>query len=289
GPDNFSSSSQNPVINTLTAVNNGTYYVTLTTSSGCTNIDSVNIDVRAVPSVDAGSDVVICEGSTTTLQGSGSESYSWSPASGLSNTTISNPAANPTDSTTYILTVSNGQCTAYDSVHVYVWKKPTANAGPDKKIYEGDAVQLEGSATGTNVYYEWTPGYNLNDISILNPVVTPTEDTTYILQVISNYGCRTATDKVFVRVYKKITIPNAFSPNNDGINDTWSIDKLNTYPEADISVFNRYGQLVFKSKGYANQWDGKYNGKPLPVGTYYYVFDLKTGLGNPSGWVLVLR
>jgi gliding motility-associated-like protein len=248
------------------------------------------VDVNPAPTADAGSDENICEGSTVTLQGSGGSTYLWSPASSLSDSSIAAPVASPTDTTTYLLTVSNGQCKAYDQVTVFVWKKPTADAGPDQKIFEGDPAQLAGIAGGSDVTYAWTPVYNITDATILDPIVTPDSDTTYTLTVVSGDGCGSASDKVFIRVYKKIIIPNAFSPNNDGINDTWHIAKLDTYPEADVSVFNRYGQLVFKSRGYANEWKGTYDGKPLPVGTYYYVIDLKTGFGkNPTGWVVILR
>ena len=129
----------------------------------------------------------------------------------------------------------------------------------------------------------------MNNSTILNPVVTPDHDYTYKLNVSSAMGCGTASDSVFIRVYKKITIPNVFSPNGDGINDTWNILQLNTYPEADLSVFNRYGQKVYESAGYANQWDGKLKGKHLPLGTYYYIIDLKNGLKPFSGWVMILK
>lgn len=290
GPNGFTGTEQNPQISNVTAVNNGTYYVTLTTPLGCTNTDSTTVDVNVAPVANAGSDQSICEGNTVTLQGSGGSTYAWSPATGLSDTTSASPVASPADSTGYALTVSNGQCTDQDTVNVFVWKKPFADAGEDQKIYEGDPAQLAGIAGGTDVTYTWTPVYNITDADILDPVVTPSNDTTYTLTVTSANGCGTATDNVFIRVYKKISVPNAFSPNGDGINDTWKIDKLNTYPEADLSVFNRYGQLVFKNRGYANEWNGQYNGQPLPVGTYYYVIDLKTGMGkNPSGWVLIIR
>jgi gliding motility-associated-like protein len=92
-----------------------------------------------------------------------------------------------------------------------------------------------------------------------------------------------------VRVFKKITIPNAFSPNNDGINDLWDIKALDTYPQSTIMVFDRYGKQVFQSIGYAKPWDGAYNGKALPEGTYYYIIDLKDGQPKLSGWVLIIK
>lgn len=290
GPNGFTSSEQNPVIYNLTAANNGDYTVTLTTAVGCTNTGVTSINVNPAPVANAGDDQDMCEGSTVTLEGSGGSTYTWSPAATLSSATSAITTASPTDTTTYTLTVSNGTCSKTDDVTVNVWKAPTADAGKDQKIMEGDAVQLSGTAGGTDVSYAWTPVTNLTSANILNPVATPTNDIIYTLTVTSNLGCGEAKDDVFIRVYQKIIIPNAFSPNGDGINDTWHIAKLDTYPDADVSVFNRYGQLVFHSHGYGTEWNGTYNGKPLPVGTYYYAIDLKIDIGkNPGGWVVILR
>ena len=90
-------------------------------------------------------------------------------------------------------------------------------------------------------------------------------------------------------MFKTPVIPNAFSPNGDGINDTWIIDYLNSYPGVTVQVFNRYGQAVYRSVGYSRPWDGTYNNQPLPVGTYYYVIDRKVAAPKISGWVAILR
>jgi gliding motility-associated-like protein len=87
-----------------------------------------------------------------------------------------------------------------------------------------------------------------------------------------------------------LVIPNVFSPNGDNIHDTWDIAFLNDYPNCKIEVFNRNGHLVFSSLGYGNPWDGRINGVPLPVGTYYYIIDLyKNGYSRLSGSVTILR
>jgi gliding motility-associated-like protein len=106
---------------------------------------------------------------------------------------------------------------------------------------------------------------------------------------VSSSTCGASSSSVFVRVYEKITIPNAFSPNNDGINDYWDVHNLNTYPESITQVFDRYGRQVFQSTGYASPWDGANKGIPLPAGTYYYIIDLKDGQPKLSGWVVIVR
>ena len=96
-------------------------------------------------------------------------------------------------------------------------------------------------------------------------------------------------DSIFITVLKSPVIPNGFSPNGDGINDTWKIKYLDSYPGATVDVYNRYGQPVFHSYGYSTEWDGSTNGKPLPIGTYYYVINPKNGKPIFSGSVTIIR
>ncbi len=166
---------------------------------------------------------------------------------------------------------------------------PVADAGSDKILFEGQSATLNGTVTGDNIVsYSWTPATFLNDPTSLTPIATPTDNITYTLTAVSS-TCGTSTSSVFVRVYKKITIPNTFSPNNDGVNDTWNIDALVTYPDCSIQIYNRWGQPVYQGTGYAKPWDGNHNGSRLPEGTYYYVIDLKNNTPRLSGWVLIVR
>ena len=86
-----------------------------------------------------------------------------------------------------------------------------------------------------------------------------------------------------------ISIPNTFTPNGDGVNDLWDINALGAYPGCTISIFSRNGALVYNSINYPKAWDGTYNGQKLPVGTYYYVIDLKNGKKPLAGSVTILR
>ncbi len=88
---------------------------------------------------------------------------------------------------------------------------------------------------------------------------------------------------------ESIVVPNAFTPNGDGVNDLWNIKSLNEFPQCLVSVYSRNGSLVFQSRGYGKPWDGTYNGSPVPTGTYYYIIDPKGGLQKLSGYVAVLR
>jgi gliding motility-associated-like protein len=88
-------------------------------------------------------------------------------------------------------------------------------------------------------------------------------------------------------VDKVLIIPNAFSPNGDGINDKWEIAGLRSIPDCRVEIFDRWGQSIYNSKGYATPWDGSWKGKPIPVATYYYI--IKTVTRNYHGWVTLVR
>jgi gliding motility-associated-like protein len=296
GPDNYTASgssvsvSFNVQIQNVTFAAAGTYYVTVT-ANACSQKDSVVVSIKQKPTANAGKDTGFCEGNSIMLNASGGNTYSWQPATGLSATNIPNPVASPADSTAYIVTATDNAsgCIDDDTVIINVYHKPVADAGPDKTMIEGDNTTLSANASKTFVDYYWTPNIYIANANSLQPTVNPPHDTTYTLHVRSTVGCGEATDDVFVKVFKKVIVPNAFSPNKDGINDEWRLEAIDVYPDADVTVFNRYGQAVFSTRGYNKPWDGTYNNNPLPVGTYYYVIDLKFGLPKLKGWVMILR
>ncbi len=291
GPNGFRSDVQDPRIERVQFENTGWYTVKVTDYNGCVDYDSTNLIVYPAANVAVSPPVSICEGSSTTITGSGGTRYSWAPAKGLNNDTIPNPVASPTETTVYKLVIFNQYgCFDTASVRVNVWKKPQADAGPDQKTRIGYPAVINGNAKGTDVTWFWTPPATMDNPNALRTKVNPPQSQTYTLHVVSTHGCGEATDNVFVRVYEKLEIPNAFSPNGDGINDTWIIEPLEFFPESVTTIYNRYGKPIYTSKGYAKPWDGRVNGNPVPVGMYYYVIDLK----NPreplvTGSVLIIR
>jgi len=92
-----------------------------------------------------------------------------------------------------------------------------------------------------------------------------------------------------VNIVTRVEIPNTFTPNADGINDTWFIKGLSSYPDCLVSIYNRYGQLMYRSKGYSKDWDGSTNGKDVPASTYYYVIELMFQNKVMSGNITVIR
>jgi gliding motility-associated-like protein len=188
----------------------------------------------------------------------------------------------------YTFTGTN-TCSNYIEQTITVNPTPNTNAGPDKVVLEGGVVQLTPAMNaGFPVTYSWSPPTGLNNPNAPDPLSSPADDITYTLKVTSDKGCNTS-DQVFVKVLKKPAIPNIFSPNGDGIHDRWVIDFLDTYPGCTVEVYNRYGQLVYRSIGYSTPWDGTVNGKHVPVGTYYYIVDPKNGRQKQAGHVDIVR
>jgi gliding motility-associated-like protein len=136
--------------------------------------------------------------------------------------------------------------------------------------------------------YQWSPSAGLSGDKISSPVVTISDDTKFTVTVTSDKGC-SATAQTTVHVLKVPVVPNAFTPNNDGINDTWDIKYLNAYPNAVVEIFSRYGNKVFTSYGYNTPWDGRFNGADLPVGTYYYIISPNSGRKPVTGSLTIIR
>lgn len=141
---------------------------------------------------------------------------------------------------------------------------------------------------GNELSYLWTPPTYLSSDTAATPKAIPDDDITYQLKLTARGGC-SVTDTIFIRVLKGPEVPNAFSPNGDGIHDTWKIKYLDGYPGATIDVYNRYGQVVFRSVGYDKEWDGTRNGNPLPVGTYYYIINPRNGRQIITGSVTLIK
>ena len=183
----------------------GNYVITIKDSLGCTTTKNASVGIANNLTLTPQNDKTICEGTSVQLQlSSNATQYLWSPATGLSSTSVSNPTANPTTTTQYIVTATLGRCNANDTVIVNVNAAPIPNAGADGFICFGQSYQLNGSG---GISYSWTPFNNLSSTTISNPVATPLSTTTYTLSVIDANGCRSlATDDVIVDVTPPIRV-----------------------------------------------------------------------------------
>ncbi|MDR6782961.1 gliding motility-associated-like protein [Pedobacter africanus] len=165
---------------------------------------------------------------------------------------------------------------------------PELDLKRDIYLLSGGEIRIDARASGSNLRYKWLPAAGLDRDDVLNPTVKIDEDREYTLTVTTGSGCST-TAKVKVHLVSSINAANAFSPNGDGVNDTWVLKYIETYPGVAVDIFNRYGEKIFSSQGYSIPFDGNYNGKQLPVGTYYYMIDPKNGKQIIKGALTLVR
>jgi gliding motility-associated-like protein len=220
------------------------------------------------------------------------QEWAWDFGDGT-NDNVRNPDkryTQPGNYTVQLAVTSSAGCISDPATQdVRVFLQPVIDAGPSFTVEYGTTVQFQPVVNDvTGLTFSWTPAIELTSPTVLTPQLIALHDEKYTLTATGLSGC-TASDDMEVKVYKPVKIPNAFSPNGDHINDTWMITNLADYRNSTVEVFNRYGQLVFKSTGYDRPWDGMYNGNTLPLATYYYVIKLKDGSAPLTGYVVILK
>ncbi|MGC4103698.1 PKD domain-containing protein [Ferruginibacter sp.] len=227
------------------------YYVTITDANTCEHLDSVMIRLRPVAQFAVNGNNRMCTGDSVRLLASGGTTYLWQPATGLNDPGIADPWAAPGGNTIYSVTISESVCntstTLTTAVDVLVSPVVTANRSNDLDC-SNDRSQL--SASGA-VRYEWSPAIALNDANVRNPVATPNATTSYAVKGYDDSGCA-GYDTVIVKVDNinkgGYLMPNAFSPNNDGLNDCYGIRYWGVLEKVEFSIFNRWGERVFLRK-----------------------------------------
>lgn len=265
--DGFTSTSQNP---THTFPSSGNYNISLisTTANGCPDTAAIVFNNTSGATINANQSV--CIGGAAPLSASGGFSYSWSPASGLSNSTISNPMATPAVTTTYTVTVTavNAQgdtCSQMLSTTVSVFDPASfaLSASADNDSLSPGQSTIIHAITDTTLTILWSPATGVSNPNAFNPTVTPEVTTTYTVTITNALGCTvSATITIYVKSMKcnldDVFVPNTFTPNGDGHNDVLYV-RSNSVAELYFAVYNRWGQLVFETDDIHKGWDGVYN------------------------------
>jgi large repetitive protein len=266
-----------------------------TDASGNTATCSFTVTVSQSPGqADAGQDRLLCKEDTYQLNGN-------QPNVGVGTWTIISGSAEISDVNDPNATISNmedgvlilewsfppvGDCPgSSDTVVITIQSNVSVDAGPDVAL-SGNGSQLDALGTPQGGTYIWNPSTGLSCTECANPVANPNVTTTYTVTYTSELGC-SATDQVTVTVFT--SIPTGFTPNGDGTNDFWNIPNSDLYPNMEVNIYNRWGNIIFESIGYKEPWDGTRNGKDLPTATYYYVIDYKDGSEALNGTVTIIR
>ena len=264
------------------------YTVELTISydgvSGCTSQSSptLNVNVSATPVITP-TLTAICPGEETELTVSGGTfaDFAWTPSA------TGNPLIVTVGGDYSVTTTDANGCTA--SANITINTKPTVVViasvfDNDTIIASGQTIQLLASGADT---YVWSPEESLDDSEISNPMATPFSTTTYTV-VGSTAGQCDGTDTITITIDGEIKIPNVFTPNGDGNNDEWKIPGYETSTNCWVSIFDRDGSRVLEGDASSLLWNGEYNGKPAPQGTYYYIINCPDA--KPvTGHILVAR
>lgn len=278
-----------------------TKYIVTATSGICTRKDSLVVRVNPAPLPDAGDDITICFGASATLQGSGAVEYSWSPSTYLSSTTAQQPTSQrPQNNISYYLSVKDANgCSSLvkDTVNIIVTPAVKLFAGNDSlTVAINQPVQLNVVQIGdqTVTSYTWTPSYGLSSTIIRNPVATLDKDYTYYVTGRTPENCE-GSDTIHIKVYKgpEIYVPSAFTPNGDGRNDVLKAIAVGMKEYRYFRVFNRFGQLVFETRGNFNRgWDGRVKGALQNTGTFVWMaetVDYKGNLIQRKGTTMIVQ
>lgn len=277
----------------ITANSSGLYSVIVTNNYGCSASDSINVQVKPLPSVNLGSDLSVCSNQDIVLNaGNGQEHYLWS--NGASTQTIL-----PMQTGRYTITVSDrNNCTNSDTINVVFnpLPIPTINSTPFSPETNITIYYSETSMTN----YKWIvshggtiiAGDGTDAITVKwNAAGTQTVSVNYI----NSNGCsaEVATEMNVIVDRPAVNIIEAFSPNGDGINDFMQFKHLNYYPGSKLFVYSKAGNIVYQSNDYQNDWDGRIlsqklqNQSMILSGIYYYLLKLGGADRIIKGFVLI--
>jgi gliding motility-associated-like protein len=265
------------------------YYVGFTNPCG-TVPDSVFIDVIEVDA-QAGNDTIVCPGEPVNLWASGGVTYSWTPASLVTNPLVAETSAQSQFPTNYSVTITD-QFGCVDSAFVVVdhYPLPFVQASPDYYGFPGDEIILNAEGNDSQGDYVWSPAEYLSCVNCQSPTAMPPESITYEVMYIDGNGCR-ASDDVTIHFEGIIYVPNTFTPDGNSINDFFAVEGGNI-EYFNMLIFNRWGEVVFETNDFDSQWDGTYNGQKCKDGTYIWKIRYEDTAGNREeivGHVNLLR
>jgi len=295
-PSGANSLQQNIKINNVTASDAGKYILTITTPF-CSATDSTVITVRTKPKVVFNALPNVCSNAPNLLlnatETTGVAGFGVFTGLGIMNNYfIPTKVGEGIVPIKYTYTANNG-CTDFKQQNIIVNPTPTITLEDTKTIKTGTSIQLNAIINGNYDNVGWRSSSlpnSLSNLYITNPIATPVENTLYKIFVGTNKGCN-AVDSIYIKLAVPYKIPNAFSPNSDTKNDTWILEDESGETVFNGNIFDRYGKIVKVIFGSKIVWDGTYNGKPLPVATYYYVIVARKGneIQNLGGWIQLLR
>jgi large repetitive protein len=271
----------NPVATPQTTT---TYVVTGTNNAGCTDSDTALVTVIQPMTMQVSANDSICIGRSATLQVRGALSYVWSPAATLSDPNVSNPIATPAVTTIYRVVGYDGYNCFTDTafVTVAIGQFPIISLGPDLNLSTGTVQPLITEVqNGPIRTWEWSPATDLSCANCPLPSAFIRKDISYIVKGTTAYGC-SDTDTINIKVFcenSQVFVPNAFTPDGDGINDILMVRGKGIAMVKTFRVFNRWGEVVFEKSSFKPNdptfgWDGRIRGIYSQPEVYMYTAEV---------------
>ncbi len=275
----------------ITWNNAGTFLLTVQEHrlSGCDgDTRSGLVYVKPLPVPNAGPDAILCFGTTFQLKGSGGTLYQWTPPANLSNPNIANPFVNTSVQGvfTYLLSATDAfGCKALqqDTVNLTVLPQAKVFAGRDTFVAINQLLQLNALDVNNSGFtkYTWSPPFGLNNPGIKDPALIAIKNITYNVTATTANGC-TATDDIKLVVFTAadIYVPNAFTPNGDGVNDVLRPILVGIKELKFFAVYNRYGQQVYLTSLQGAGWNGMVQGLMQNTGGFVWTAEAVDFNGN---------
>ena len=272
----------------------GQYAVAITDQNGCQG-QSTPLSIRLDSTVKVGMNIipVRCSNDTNLVTLAGTPAGGKFSGDGVNKNTFSPKNAGAgAHQISYLLDDPKACLTGTAVETAVVLASPPLELGPDQFISSVGGVQLNqnnalNASNGFN--FQWTPALGLSSPSVASPYATPDQTTSYQLTVSGSNGC-TSKDTITVNIVQGVYIPDAFTPNGDGINDTWEPRGLEEFPAAEIKIFDRWGHAIYNStKNNKQPFDGTFNGTSLPSGNYAYQIITQSEGHIFRGNLLILR
>lgn len=273
----------------------GTYSATLfvTSALGCKDTLSKNINIFSLPVAQFSVNNHCFEEDFTPIdKSSGSiDSWNWEYGNGENANGIDPIYTYPKDGqyTVKLTIVDNNSCIDSLRKELIVYPLPKVWISNDTLVSKGYTVPL--LAKG-GVAYKWSPVEDLYQPLQSNPIATVIEDVRYTVTVANEFGCIRDTF-VNLRVQDDYTLEpsNIITPDGNGQNDYWIVEKAQYYNDVEVLVFDRWGRMVYQSKNYDNSWAGvsSSTGKALPDGAYYYVIKVPAEREEYKGSITIFR
>lgn len=244
---------------TLPIITSGTYWLEATTINGCKHRDSIIITENPINSWQSPADTLICDESTHTIELNNypaGTSFTWYDGT-------KQPQHEVNTAGIYAVTAEYIGCLKQDDITIGLKPLPVVEIGRDTTLCYGFTVPLQVNYPGAS--YKWSNG------RIESNIIANRQDVYWVETTLN--GC-TYTDSLnvyYVDCSCNTSVPNAFSPNGDGINDQLRVHIECLPRKFQFSIFNRYGQPVFETRDMKQGWDGKIKGTEAAVGTYYYI------------------